>query len=213
MKQIKITITLLMTALLVAACSKDKNSGAARGGVGTVPGLNCNGCSSSNRLYTAMGRTGSGVGLVRELFAASNDRNGNPVAVDYSNGSYSGAVDGIGKLFVATGVSCGYGNTTAYLPRGAYNVSVETFGQMDPYTQGIYGMTVVVEGGGYVARMAIDQVVYFQEVAPQLRACDGRDFGTEMIGIWRVLTVNNYQCGNTIAFGGYGTQQNQLMCP
>ncbi|MCB9024718.1 MAG: hypothetical protein H6625_00235 [Bdellovibrionaceae bacterium] len=216
MKNIKITITFIMTALLIAACSKDKkSSGVARTGTpnGTVPGASCNGCSNSNRLYTAMGRTGSGVDLIMEFFASSVDTHGNPVAVDYTQGGYSGSVDGIGKMTVATGISCGYNSSGAYVPPGVYSIRVENPGQMDPYTQGIGGMSVIASNGAYNVRLAIDNYIYFLDRAPQMRSCDGQDYGVEMIGIWRVLSVNKSNCGNTIAFGGMGTQQNQLMCP
>lgn len=215
MRKIIMTITLLMTALMLAACSKDKKSGTVRPGTGsgTVPGVTCNGCAQSNRLFTAMGRTGTGVDLIMEFFAGSTDQNGNPIAVNYTQGNYNGTVNGLGKLYIATSLSCGFGYTGALVPAGAYNVRVETMGLMDPTTQGISQMTVVAENGSYQVRMAIDNHIVFSAVNRQMRGCDGYDYGTEMVGMWRILSVNNVNiCGNTIVFA-HGRTQTQLMCP
>ncbi|MCB0355833.1 MAG: hypothetical protein KDD40_02440 [Bdellovibrionales bacterium] len=218
MKKITISLTILLAAFLMAACSKDKKSNTTRSGTrgGTVPGQSCSGCSSSNRLYTAIGRTGNGVDLIMEFYAASVDSNGDPVAVNYNGGSYSGAVDGVGTLYLAAGLTCGANYVGTVAPAGTYDVQVEGFGQMDPYTGGVRGLRAVAYSGSFkiVLEIPTDLPTFFYNAVPQKRGCDGYDYGTEMVGTWRVLNIDGYNCnGSPLTFGGLGTDKGQLFCP
>ncbi len=215
MKKITLTVITLLAALTLVACGSDKKKGGtARSGnniVGGQPGQTCSGCSNSNRLYTAMGRTGSGVDLIMELYAADQAVDTN-LANNFAGGYYTGPVDGLGRLYVATGLSCGFGNTGGAIPRGIFDVRVLSHGHMSGSGL-ISGMQAVAVGGGYEVYMRLKQAS-FLTVSPQMRGCDGYDYGTEMIGQWEIISVNGHQCGNTILFGGFGAnQQGALLCP
>jgi hypothetical protein len=138
----------------------------------------------------------------------------------YVGNQYGGSVDGIGILSVATGLSCGTYSSGVPLPKGKYQVQVLDggFGQLDPNSMLMYGTQIVARGGSY--EIYLEQFnSSFLPASPMLRGCDGKDYGTEMIGQWQVTGIRygnkSYNCNNLIYFDAqqFGNQNNQLLCP
>ncbi|MCB0392773.1 MAG: hypothetical protein KDD58_15895 [Bdellovibrionales bacterium] len=217
MKNLKIIITIFLAATLMSACSKDKNSGTtARGGSDVYnPNINCNGCSQVNKL-SALGNTGNGIQLILDFFAVTVDGNGKYTPINQNFSGYNGPVSAVGRLYLATSLVCGYQQNGGYAMAGTYDIKVTAVGQMDPQSGGIYNLEAEAFNGSHLIRFKIPQSfpMYFHRPVNNfdLKGCDNKSYSTEMVGSIQIVNINGQSCGNTVAFGGYGSDQN-LYCP
>lgn len=147
--------------LLMVGCGKDNNSN----NNNTVNGygvVGCPGCSENNKLYSAIGRSGTGIEMDARFYVMGVDStlnqnctaqtpqycNGN----SYANGYYTGSGSSIGiqgNLYVQNGSLTssaysgyyGYGNTTnqsCSIPVGTYSLNMIQAGSS---TGDIYGIS------------------------------------------------------------------------
>ena len=188
----------LMIGVFNTGCS-GKKSGGKRGA--TVPGqigTGCPSCTSTNLLYQALGRTGTGIEMAANFFATDTTTN-----VNGNNGYYSGSVGIQGTVYVANG-NVGYGgyDYCSSIPLGVYSINMVSPGTMDGVGT-ITGIDVELTGPALI-RMRLGEA-YFSQLTPTVQSCNGQFYGTQIIfAQWQIQSLNNYNCqyGPIIGFAG-----------